>query len=302
MRVIITGGTGLIGRALAASLAADRAEVIVLSRNPDRATGLPASVRAVRWDGRTAAGWAELADGAEAIVNLAGESIARGLWTTARKQRIRDSRLNAGRAVVEAVEKTMHRPRVLVQSSGVGYYGPRGDEDVTEAASPGADFLACLAVEWEASTEPVEALGVRRTIIRTAGVLSTAGGLLPLLVLPFRFFVGGRLGDGRQWLPWIHIADQVGAIRFLIREDAAHGPFNLVSPNALTHAQFMRTVGQVMRRPVWVPLPAFAVRLLLGEMSSILLTGQKVTPRRLLDLGFTFRFRELDVALQDLLK
>jgi uncharacterized protein (TIGR01777 family) len=306
MRIIITGGTGLIGRALAADLAGDSHEAIVLSRRPERATGLPAGVRAERWDARTAEGWGALADGADAIVNLAGESIAGAgsipsRWTAERKGRIRDSRLNAGRAVVQAAELASSKPHVVVQASGSGYYGPRGDEELTEEASPGKDFLGQTAIEWEASTAPVESLGVRRAIIRSGAVLSTEGGAFPFMLLPFRLFVGGALGSGRQWLPWIQIADEVRAIRFLIENETASGPFNLVAPDLLTNADFGRVLGRVMRRPAFTRVPAFALRLLLGEMSIVLLEGQKAVPQRLQELGFTFRFPEAEAALRDLL-
>ena len=306
MRIIITSGTGLIGRALAAELAGGSHEVIVLSRAPERAASLPTGVRAERWDARTAEGWGALADGAGAIVNLAGESIAGAgfipsRWTAERKRRIRESRLNAGRAVVQAVESASVKPRVVVQASGVGYYGPRGDEELTEEASPGQDFLARTAIEWEASTAPVESLGVRRAIIRSGAVFSTKGGALPRLLLPFRLFVG-PFGTGRQWFPWIHIADEVRAIRLLIENDSARGPFNLVAPDLLTNAEFSRVLGRVMRRPALIRVPAFALRLPLGEMSIVLLEGQRAVPRRLQDSGFTFRFPKAEVALRDLLQ
>ncbi len=301
MRTIITGGTGLIGRALAADLVAHGHQVVILSRAPERATGLPAGVRAERWDARTADGWVSLADGADAIANLAGESIAAGRWTDERKRRIRQSRLDAGRAIVQAVELIGQRPRVVVQASGIGYYGPRGDQEITEDTAPGNDFLAQVAIEWEASTAPVEALGVRRAIIRTGVVLSTEGGAFPRLLLPFRLFAGGPLGSGRQWLPWIHIADQVAAIRFLIEKENATGPFNLTAPNPLTNAGFGQVLGRIINRPSFVPTPGLAMRLAFGEMATLLLDGQRAIPKRLLELGFTFRFPHAEAALQDLL-
>ena len=208
MRTIITGGSGLIGRALAAELAAAEHEVIILSRTPGRVSGLPAGVRAAGWDGRTAEGWQDLADGATAIVNLAGESIAAGRWTAARKRRIAASRQQAGAAVVQAVAGATTRPQVVIQASAVGYYGPRGDETITEDSAAGDDFLAQVCVPWETSTEEVERLGVRRAIIRTGIVLSRDGGALPRMMLPFRLFSGGPLGSGRQGFPWIHHADR----------------------------------------------------------------------------------------------
>jgi len=300
MRVIITGGAGLIGRALTANLTADGNEVIILSRAPERATDLPAGVRAERWDARSADGWGGVADGCDAIVNLAGESLS-ARWTAKRKRRIRESRLNGGQAVVEAVERARVKPRVVIQASGAGYYGPRGDEEVLEDAPAGSDFLGRTAVEWENSTAAVESLGVRRAVIRSGVVLSTTGGAFPLMLLPFRLFAGGPFGSGRQWFPWIHIADQVRAIRFLIENDAAQGPFNLTAPGPVTNADFGRALGRVLRRPSFVPAPAFALRLFLGEMSTVLLDGQRAVPRHMLDLGFTFRFPEVEAALRDLL-
>jgi uncharacterized protein (TIGR01777 family) len=301
MRVVITGGTGLIGRALAADLAADSHEVILLSRAPGWVAGLPAGVRAAGWDGQTAAGWGPLADGAQAIVNLAGENLGAGRWTAERKRRIRASRLNAGQAVVEAVRAAGRAPRVVVQSSAVGYYGPQGDQELAEGAPPGNDFLARLCVEWEASTAPVEAMGVRRVVIRSGVVFHASDGALPRMLLPFKLFVGGPLGSGRQWLSWMHIADEVAAIRFLIEKEEAAGAVNQAAPHPLTNAEFGRVVGRVLGRPAWIPAPAFALRLVLGEMATMVLDGQRAVPRRLLALGFAFRFPEAEAALRDLL-
>lgn len=301
MRVLITGGTGFLGRALAHSLLADGYEVIALSRRPEQARGLPPGVRVVHWDAHTAEGWGPLAEDAAAIVNLAGESIAGGPWTAERKRRIHDSRVNAGRAVVAAVQAARRKPGVVIQASAVGYYGPHGDEEVTEDTPPGEDFLARVAVDWEASTVPVEALGVRRVIIRTGLPLSREGGVFPFFLLPFRFFVGGPLGSGRQWVPWIHIADEIGAIRFLMENTEAQGPFNLSAPNPVTNAEFSRILGRVMRRPSFMRVPAFALRLILGELSTLMLSGQRQIPRRLVEMGYHFRFPDLEVALRDLL-
>ena len=302
MRVIIAGGTGLIGRALAADLAAGGREVIVLSRSPERATGLPAGVRAERWDGRTAQGWGHLVNGAEAMVNLAGENLAAGRWTPERRRRIRDSRIHAGEAVVAAIGAADAKPRVLIQASAVGYYGPRGNEELTETAPPGNDFLARLCLAWEASTAAVESFGIRRASIRTGIVLSPRGGALPRLILPFRFFAGGPLGNGRQWYPWIHLADEVAAIRFLIETEAAAGPANLTAPHPVTNAALSTTIGRVLGRPALLPAPGFALRLALGDMATVVLDGQRAVPSRLLALGFRFRFPDVEEALRDLLR
>lgn len=306
MRIIITGGTGFIGRALAADLARAGYEVVVLSRNPAGATGLPAGVRAGRWDGRTAAGWGGLADGSLAIVNLAGENLAGGgffpaRWTPERKQLIRRSRLDAGRAVVEAVTAARARPRAVIQSSGIGHYGPRDDRLLTEADPPGADFLAQLTVAWEGSTAAVAALGVRHVSIRSGVVLSPKEGALYRLMLPFKLYAGGPMGSGRQGFSWIHPADEVAAIRFLIEHERASGPFNLVAPQPSTNAEFAKALGKVMGRPSWLPVPAFALKLALGEVASTVLEGQRALPGKLLDLGFEFRYPDAEAALRDLL-
>jgi uncharacterized protein (TIGR01777 family) len=308
MRVVVAGGTGLIGRALSISQAADGHEVIVLSRSPERVTDLPAGVQAQWWDARTSEGWLHLADGAGALVNLAGANLAGGgilpsRWTEERKRLIRDSRVHAGQAVVEAVALSRQKPGVVVQASGAGYYGFRGDEELTEEASAGDDFLARLARdEWEPSTAPVEEMGVRRVIVRSAAVLDKDQGALPSLMLPFRLFLGGPMGSGKQWLSWIHVLDEVAAIRFLIENEEAHGPFNLSAPNPLTNAGFARVLGRVMGRPSFVPVPGFAMRLAFGEVTGVLLEGQRAVPQRLLDMGFTFRFPDAEAALRDLLK
>jgi uncharacterized protein (TIGR01777 family) len=301
MRVIITGGTGLIGRPLAASLVSDHHQVIVLSRDPARVRGLPSAVQVVHWDGRSAAGWGQLVEGAGAIVNLAGENIGDERWTAARRQSIRESRTNAGQAVVEAVVAAAEKPGVVIQSSAVGYYGTHGDEKLSEETPAGHDFLAQVAVDWENSTAAVEAAGVRRVLIRTGVVLAREGGAFPRMLLPFRLFAGGPYGNGRQWFPWIHLADEVGAIRFLIENRAAHGPFNLSAPSPLTNRQFATVLGRVLHRPSLLPVPAFVFRLLFGEMATVILDGQRALPSRLLQLGYTFQYPTAAAALRNVL-
>lgn len=300
-RIIITGGTGLIGQTLATDLVQDGHEVIVLSRSPNREHGLPQGVQVAGWDAHTAEGWGHLADGAAAIVNLAGESLAAGRWTDERKRRILESRVNTGQAVVEAVRAAAQKPGVVIQASAVGYYGPRGDEIVTEETVPGSDFLAGVCKEWEASTAEVEAMGVRRATIRTGLVLSREGGALPRILLPFRLFAGGPLGSGGQWWSWIHVADEVGAIRFLMETEAAGGPFNLTAPNPVTNAEFARILGKVVGRPAVMPAPAFALKLVFGEMATVLLDGQRVVPKRLQEMGYQFLFTQLEQTLRELL-
>jgi uncharacterized protein (TIGR01777 family) len=307
MRIVITGGTGMIGRSLAANLAPDGHEVVLLSRTPERATDLPTGVRAEKWDARTGEGWAHLADGAGAIVNLAGASIAgEGFfprrWTPERKALIRDSRIKAGHAVVDAISRVGQKPRVVIQQSGIGYYGPSDDSWLTEDAPPGTDFGARLASnEWETATMAVEEMGVRHVIARTAPVFDEREGALPRMLLPFRLFVGGPMGSGRQWLSWIHRDDSARATRFLIENEKATGPFNVSSPNPVTYGELAKIIGRVMRRPSFMPIPGFAMKLAFGEVSNVLLEGQRATPQRLLDMGFDFRFPTAEAALRDLL-
>ena len=300
MQVVITGGSGLIGSEVARDLGSAGHEVVILTRDPAKAA-LPPNTRAVQWDGKTATGWASLLDGNTAIVHLAGESIAAGRWSEAKKRRIRESRVESGQAVIAAIRQAKEKPRVLLQGSAVGYYGPCGDEVVTEAHPPGRDFLAGVCVEWESSTAEAEPLGVRRAILRTGVVLSRNGGALPRMAIPFRMMAGGPLGGGRQWFPWIHIADEVGAIRFLIEREDARGPFNLTAPRPLTNRDFSSALGKALHRPSLAPAPGFALRAVLGEMADMLLNGQRAVPHRLLELGYAFRYPEALPALRSLL-
>ncbi len=309
MRIVVTGGTGLIGRPLVTGLAEDGHEAFVLSRKPGEVKDLPPAVHVEGWNGRSSEGWGRLVDGADAVVNLAGETIAgEGLqgillnrWDTDRKRRILDSRIQAGKAVTGAIGAARRKPAVLIQASAVGYYGPLGDEEKTEETPAGVDFLAMTCVAWEASSKAVEDMGVRRAIVRTGLVLSGTGGVLPVMALPFRLLAGGRLGSGRQWVPWIHLADEVRAIRFLLDNRGAAGPFNLVAPRPVTNAELSRLLGSALSRPSFLRVPAFPLRLVLGKKATLVLDGQRLSPKRLMDLGFRFRFPDAETALRDLL-
>jgi uncharacterized protein len=301
MRVVITGGSGLIGRALARELGGAGHDVVILTRDPGRAGTLPPGARAARWDGRTAQGWVPLLDADTAIVHLAGESVAQGRWTEAKKRRIRDSRVVSGQAVMDAIREAPVKPRVLIQSSAVGYYGGRGDELIPEDTPPGRDFLATVCQEWEASTVEAESLGVRRAVARTGIVLAREGGALPVMSLPFKLMVGGPIGDGRQWFPWIHIEDEFGALRFLLERAEARGAFNLTAPHPVTNRELTRALAQALGRPGLLPAPGFALRIALGEMADSLLQGQRAVPSRLRELGYAFRWPELEPALRNLL-
>jgi uncharacterized protein (TIGR01777 family) len=302
MRIIITGGTGLIGRPLSQALVAAGHEVVVLTRNPQKVKNMPAGVRLQTWDGETAAGWGELADGAHAIVNLAGEGIADGRWSSARKQAIRQSRVNAGKAVMAAIQAATVKPKVLIQASAVGYYGAEtGDALVSEQDSPGADFLSKVCFDWELSTAAVSRLGVRRAVIRTGIVLSNEGGAFPKLVMPFKFFAGGPLGNGKQWMPWIHWEDEVRAIQFLIDNEQAEGVFNLAAPNPVRNNEMAKAIGEVKGRPAFMPAPGFAINMVFGEMGTVVLDGQRAVPTQLQQLGFEFKYSTIEAALRNLL-
>lgn len=305
MLVIITGGSGLIGRALTANLLEDNHEVIILSRSPEKVTGLPADAKAVLWDGKSTAGWGNLVDGSGAIVNLAGESIGGdgfipSRWTAERKRRIRESRVNAGEAIVASVEAAVNKPKVVIQSSAIGYYGPHEDESIDESSPAADDYLASVCVDWEASTAAVEGQGVRRAIIRTGLVFNAQGGIFTRLQLPFKLFIGGPIGSGNQYYSWIHMHDYIAGIRYLIDEEAARGAFNLTAPNPVTSRQFGKTLGAVMGRPSILPVPGFALKMAIGEVSMTALEGQRVIPKRLQELGFEFKYPNLEDALLEI--
>ncbi|MGH2535807.1 MAG: TIGR01777 family oxidoreductase [Candidatus Promineifilaceae bacterium] len=307
MHVILAGGTGLIGQAVAQNLIADGHQVTVLSRSPERQQGRMAAGVALRqWDGRTAEGWADVVETAAAIMNLAGENLAGynylpERWTDEKRQAIRSSRLNAGNAVVEAIYGAKNKPAAVIQASAVGYYGYGGDRVLTESAVPGDDWLASVAVDWEAATAEVEKLGVRRVIMRTGLLLTPEGGPLQRMLPPFKLFVGGPFGSGNQWWPWIHLMDEVRAIRFLLENEAASGPYNLTAPMPVRNRDFARALGRALGRPALIPVPGFAMKLLFGEVANLVLDGQRAIPQRLEQAGFAFRFHDPEQALRDLL-
>jgi uncharacterized protein len=301
MRIIITGGTGLIGRSLCRTLARRGYEIFVLSRDPARATrafhylGL-ATVNIMGWDAQTADGWGELIRPDTAIVNLAGASPAHWRWTKTYRTRILESRLHAGEAVMQAMER-YGPPDVLVQASASGYYGDRGPEVLTESSPPGQGFRAEVAQAWEAS---VATARTRCCLLRTGLVLDAHAGIFP----PLRCFarlLGSRLGDGDQWVPWVHVDDAVSAICFLLEQQTLSGPFNVCSPEAAPNWEFLRATRRLQRRFALVSLPAPGLRLLLGELSTVVLDSQHLVPRRLLEARFPFHYAGLDQALHHLL-
>lgn len=298
MHVFVTGATGLVGRAVCAELRANGHTVTALSRGADAASRLPAGVRVVTGDPTSAGAWQEELARCDACVHLAGESIAGARWTAERKRRIRETRTRST-ANVAAVLKE-RGPTVLVCGSAVGYYGSRGDEVLDEDASHGEGFLAELCQAWEAAAAPA-AVRARVVLLRSGLVLSREGGALPEMVRPFRLFAGGPLGDGSHWQPWIHIADEVGLVGFSLAEERARGPLNACAPSPVRNRDLARAIGQVLRRPSAVPAPAFALRLALGELAEMILSSHRAVPRRALELGYRFRFPELEPALRDAL-
>ncbi len=298
MHVVIAGGTGFVGRALAKKLAESGHRVTVLSRRAGTSP-LP-GIEVVQWHPTRPE--PALFSGKDAVVNLAGESIAIGRWTTERKQRIIDSRVEPTRGLVAALEAAgTKRPSVLVNASAVGYYGPRGNEDLDEEAPPGNDFLARVCVAWEREAQAAEALGVRVVRARLGMVLGPDGGLLSKILPAFRLGLGGPLGSGRQWLSWVHLDDAVAALLFALEQKTLHSPLNVTSPNPVTNREFARVLGRLLNRPSFMPVPAPVLRLGLGEMADLLLTGQRVLPARLIHLGFRHRFPLLEAALKDVL-
>ena len=300
MNILIAGGSGLIGHDLSRALLDNGHQVRVLTRSPQTAK-LAKGAQAVGWDGKTPEGWLSQLEQSDALINLAGENIGDLPWTNERKAKIRSSRVEVGRAITRAIEAAAHRPRVLLQASGVSYYGSQADQVITEQSPAGHDFTASVAVDWEASTQGVEALGVRRVIMRTGIYLSPEGGALTRFLYAWRLYLGGPMGSGSQWISWIHPYDYIHAIQFLIENEQASGPFNLTAPEPLTNREFGRTLAEVMEKPFWAPIPAFAIKLLFGEMSTMVLDGQRVVPERLLEMGYPFKFEHLRPALEDLL-
>jgi hypothetical protein len=299
MKVVVAGGSGFVGSAVARSLLDAGHAVTVLTRSAGTARArLDPRVELVEWDGHSAEAWERAIDGAGGVVNLAGESLAAQRWTQERKQQLRASRVQATAALVRAMEQASVRPPVLISASAVGYYGPRGIEPVAEDASPGHDFLAALCQEWERAARGAERLGVRVVLLRLGIVLGEGGGPLEKMIPPFRMFVGGPLGSGRQWVSWVHREDVAGLVRFGLENEAVRGPVNATAPEAVTMAAFCRALGRALHRPCWAPVPAPALRLILGEMAEMLLTGQRVEPRAALRLGYEFRFPKLDAALR----
>lgn len=299
MKIVVAGGTGFIGRSLCNSLVQEGHQVTVLSRSPKEASYLlNPSVTAIGWDGRTHGPWERALEGADAVINLAGEPIADARWTEERKQILRDSRIGTTRLLVQSIWRLPNRPSTLINASGIGYYGPRDSTPANEETPAGLGFLADLCVAWEREAVQAEAFGLRVVRLRSGMVLGEDGGALPRMLTPFRFFLGGPISPGNQWVSWIHRHDLIGLIHWALINPKVSGPVNGTAPEAVTMREFCRTLGHVMGRPSWFPVPEFALRLALGELASLMTTGQRVEPSAALRGGFVFRYPNLEQALQ----
>ncbi len=294
MKVVVTGGTGFLGRSLVAALLEKGHDVDVVTRDPAKAR-ISAGGRAISWIDLAAA-----VDGADAVVNLAGETIAQR-WTSAAKARIVGSRARAAEQVGAALRAAKKRPTALVNASAVGFYGDSGDVERTESNGPGSGFLAETTLAWEEAARRAAPEGVRLVLPRIGIVLGEEGGALSKMLLPFRLGVGGPLGSGKQWMPWIHRDDLVALLVAAVEDPRFEGPVNATAPEPVTMKEFAATLGRVLHRPAFAPAPAFAIRAAMGEMAALVLDGQKVLPAKALALGFQFRFERLEPALREIL-
>jgi uncharacterized protein len=303
LRIAVTGGTGTIGRELVEALLQRGDAVTVLTRDVERTAALLPDTHPVAWrDPLHEPAPAEAFNGRDAVVHLAGEPIAQR-WSDDAKRRIRESRELGTRNLVAGLRAAEPRPRVLVSQSAVGYYGPHGDERLDESAPPASgDFLADVVVAWEREAQAAEELGMRVVRTRTGVVLSESGGALAQMLPPFKLGVGGPVAGGRQYVPWIHMDDVVGVILRSIDDDSISGPLNVTAPEPATNRELSKALGRVLVRPAITPVPAFALRLLYGEMGSIVTTGQRAVPARLLELGYDYRHPELEAALRAAVK
>lgn len=299
MRVLVTGATGLIGRAVCQSLSNEGHEIVVLSRRPETAQVVPGA-RAFRWNPEIELPPMEAWEGVEAVIHLAGEPVVAFRWTDEHKKRIRDSRVKGTRNLIDGMKTLPVRPKVLVSSSAVGFYGNRGQEPLDERSAPGNGFLTDVCIEWEREAERARELGMRVAMVRVGVVLTAEGGALQKMLLPFRLGLGGRLGDGQQWFPWIHLTDIAGIFRHALLNPQVSGPINGVAPNIVNNEEFTKELATALKRPTFFPVPEFALRMLMGEMADVVLISHRVFPKVALDTGYKFKFPNLKAALSDI--
>jgi uncharacterized protein (TIGR01777 family) len=298
VRVLVTGATGFLGRKICASLAGDGHRTVALSRNAGAARAkLPEAGELLSWDPISSPPPAESVEGTDAVVNLVGESVV-GLWTASKKRSLRESRIKSTRNLVRAIENTPSPPKVLISASAVGYYGDRGENEITEQCGPGADFLSDLCLDWEREAHRAAEFGARVVSLRIGLVLGREGGMLPALLPAAKLGLFGRLGSGKQWWPWVHADDIVGLVRFALA-NKIEGPLNATAPNPIRQKDFARTLGRLLGRPSFLPVPSF-VLLLAGGLSGETLRSQRVMPKVALNAGYEFRHADLVTALSQL--
>ncbi|NOU11890.1 MAG: TIGR01777 family protein [Nitrospira sp.] len=303
MNIVVAGGTGFIGQALCAALLHGGHRVSLLTRHAGQVLHRPdAHVNVVEWNARDTGPWEELLEGADAVVNLAGAPIADGRWTDERKQLLTESRVLTTRLLVRALSRRSSKPRVFISASGIGYYGASDDRLLDEGAARGNGFLADLCVAWEAEAMSAAEFGTRVVILRTGMVLEADGGALAKMLLPFKLFAGGPIMPGSQWVSWIHRSDHIGLIQWALTTATVSGPINAVAPEPVKMHTFCEILGQAMHRPSWLPVPGIALNILLGELGTLMTTGQRVIPKKAMTGGYTFRYSTLESALRAVLK
>jgi uncharacterized protein (TIGR01777 family) len=299
MNIVVSGGTGFIGRPLCASLCQEGHRVTLLTKRKDEAQrSYGSTVTVAEWNGREVGAWEPCLEGADAVINLAGAPIAEGRWTDARKQLLMESRVLSTRLLVDVLSRCSSKPRTLVSASGIGYYGTSDDRVLDEGAARGQGFLADLCLAWEAEALRATEFGVRVVMLRTGMVLEQDGGALPKMLLPFRLFAGGPIMPGTQWVSWIHRRDHIGLIKWALTTPSVSGPVNAVAPEAVTMKQFCGLIGRVLHRPSWLPVPGFALQMALGELGTLMTTGQRINPAKALSGGYSFHYPTLEPALR----
>ena len=301
MNIVLTGATGFIGSSLTEALLKRGDHLTVVTRSSRGNLSYQSKLRYATWNPNDVTSTIREIDGTDAVINLAGEAIAGGRWTTKRKQRILESRVHSTQIVANSIKKALAKPKVLINASAVGYYGPRGSELLTEESRPGGGFLSDVCKAWEAHAIRVEDFDVRVIRLRIGIVLGRGGGALAMMLTPFKMFLGGWLGNGNQWMSWIHLGDLIRLILFCLDQPTARGAINAVTSQPVTNKAFSLVLAQVLKRPCFMPVPAVALKILLGELADMLLTGQRVIPKKAEELGFSFRYPDIRHALETIL-
>ena len=302
MKIVLAGGTGFVGSILRKKFSEEKIEVTLLSRNPIRIQSPFPQEKLKYWDSRNLDQWSQEIESADAVINLSGEPIASKRWTFIQKDIIINSRIESTRILVHAIQQSVKKPAVFINASAVGYYGNIPSGDVFESHLSGSGFLSETCLKWESEALNAEQSGVRTVLLRTGIVLGKKGGALSKMLPPFKLFLGGPLGSGLQWFPWIHIEDVVNIVIFSIKNDLLKGPINVVSPSPVQLKEFCSKLGMVLERPSWLTVPSFVLRFILGEMSEMLLTGQKALPDKLLKQGYEFKYPNLLQSLKEILQ